>query len=109
MKITGMEWKAFFDDDEAWGGACYDDEIITVNGAEIDGDFDISIVDDDDVIDLIGGVFYDNENRYKSLQSVFMKWRRKQKTAFLLVEVPKELKDSVINAIKNAGGRVKLK
>lgn len=89
MKITGMEWKAFFADDDVWVGACHDDETITVNGVEIDGDFDISTIDDDDVIGLIGGVFYDNENRYKSLQSIFRKWRKSKKTAVLLAEVPK--------------------
>jgi hypothetical protein len=108
VKITGAEWKRFYTDDEAWpDGAWHDGEEITIDGLASD-DVDLSDVPDSAIIKLYGGVMYMNDTEDgPSLEAYFKRWRKRQSTTVLIVEVANELADAVRDAIVAAGGKVR--
>lgn len=64
IKMTGAEWKKFYDDQTVWkGGAYHDDSCILVNGVNVDDDENIEIdkVDDNAVVEIECGLFYESE------------------------------------------------
>jgi hypothetical protein len=111
IKTTGAEWKAFMNDSAHWGECCVEEEIITVNGREVDPySFDVETVADTDNITVDGGYVTDQAKDATgewTLPLFFNKWRKAQSTAYLAVEVPKDKADAVREAIKTAGGKVK--
>ena len=109
VKSTGMEWKKFYFDEEYWpNGAWHEDAEIKLDGNVCSDEVDFMEIADSSVITLSGGVFYPeiHENPLP-LELHFKRWRKKQKTTVLLVEVPNELAVAVVNSIISSGGKVK--
>ena len=109
VKVTGSEWKRFYADAEAWpDGAWHEDEDITVDGKTPGDDFDFSAVPDVAMLTVTGGVVYwKDTDEGPSLEAHFKRWRKRQTTTVLVVEVPHEAAEAVRAAIAAAGGKVR--
>ena len=101
VKLTGSEWNRFYADAEAWpDGAWHEDEEITVDGKAAPDDFDFSAVPDAAMMTLAGGVvFFNGTDDGPSLEAHFKRWRKRQTTIVLVVEVPHEAAEAVRAAI----------
>lgn len=109
VKILGVEFKRYYEDSQAWpDGWWHEDEEITINGFDGDGDVDLSAVKDSDVITLKGGAIYKGGYDFEgsSMESHFKQWRKKQTTAVIVVEVPVEMVDTFRETVAKAGGKV---
>lgn len=111
IKTTGAEFKRFYSDEEFWPedhDVYHDDECITINGEEIDGAYDLAAVPDDSRVNIEGGCVYDGRfpEKEQSFEGYFRKWRKKQSTATLIVEASKDRIDLLVEAIKEAGGKI---
>lgn len=111
VKVTGYEWKKFYTDKdpEFWPeGAWHDDEEVLVNGQEVDGEFSHESVADTDTITITGGIVFmrERDTDGPSLETHFKRWRKKQNTAILMVEVPRGDLEALKAAIAAAGGKV---
>lgn len=110
VRVSGSEWRDFYADKSFWPkGAWHDDEEILVNGHPPGDDFNFDEVDDADILTVSGGIVYPDEDARDgpSLESHFKRWRKRQTTSILIVEVPNESSDAVRAAISAAGGKVR--
>lgn len=106
MKTTGAELKAFWKDESVWPGDSYVDGVyLKINGADGSSE-DVEGMKDDDKIDLVDGYFCDQSDEGESLLTVFRRWRKKQATEMLLVEIPKGKLEELKTALKAIGGKV---
>ena len=109
VKVKGIEWKRFYA--EAWPeGVWHECEEITIDGIEPPDDFDLSAVDDGAQITLAGGIVhldFDGTIEGPSLETYFKRWRKRQTTTVIVVEVPHESAEAVRAAIVAAGGKVR--
>jgi hypothetical protein len=107
-KTTGAEFKAFYEDKTFWPeDVWHEDEEVTIEGAATPEDFDLSSVPDAAKLVLANGyVTNEDGDDLGSFEGYFRKWRKKQTTSFLAVEVPHEKVDAVKAAVIAAGGRV---
>ena len=108
-KTTGAEFKAFYSDEEWWPkGTWHEDEEVSIDGVQADDDTDLSLVADGGRLVLSNGYVTNTEGvDLGSFEGYFRKWRKKQTTAVLAVEVPLNKVESVTAAIIAAGGKVK--
>jgi len=110
IKTNGIEWKAFMNDETHWGECCVEEEVITVNGKEVDPyAFDAETLADTDKITVDGGYVTDQAKGATgewALPVFFGKWREAQTTVYLAVEVHKDRANAVRDAIKSAGGKI---
>lgn len=111
IKTTGAEFKRFYFDKEFWPGVrsvWHDDEYITIDGEKIDGDYNLTLVSDKACMTIEGGIVIDNlfHDKEQSFESYFKKWRKKQSTAIIIVEMHKDKLEEVTIAIKQAGGKI---
>jgi hypothetical protein len=106
IKTTGAEFKRFYDDPSVWGwnGWCEDIELNVNNSIIIDQEID-SLADSDNIQILNGVIYFDDESD-ASLETTFKKWRKRQITTILMVEVPKEKAEALKIEIRNLGGRI---
>jgi hypothetical protein len=112
IKTNGVEFKRFYGDETYWKeGYFVEDELLVVNGVEIDEDnhnFNRDEIKDTDLISISSGYVLDeNCDDVCGLESFFRKWRKFQTTTFLNVEVANDKADAVREAIKALGGKVK--
>lgn len=111
IKTTGAEWKAFNADNVYWAEFCVEEEVVAVNGFEVDPySFEADTLADADKVTVDGGLVSDQadgSDKEYSLDTFFRRWRKQQTTEFLSVEVPKEKAQAVKAAIVAAGGKVK--
>lgn len=95
VKMLGAEWKAFYLDPSIWALGCwFEEELLTVNGVDINSNWDLEQdVKDDDKIVLKGGAFYvtEDDEHPRNFEQVFKQWRKNQMCERFLVVVPKEL------------------
>lgn len=106
-KTTGAEFKAFYYDKAWWSdGTWHEYEEISVDGQPAPEDL-ADISDGAKVVVANGYVTNEAGDDLGSFEGYFRKWRKKQVTAFLAVEVPLEKVESVKSAIIAAGGKVK--
>lgn len=104
IKTTGMELKAFWNDESVWPADSYVDGVyLKVNGKDSDSE-DIGVLNDSDQVVLEDGYFCDANDEGENLLTVFKRWRKKQTTTYLSVSCPKNLEEAVRAAIKAAGG-----
>lgn len=110
-KATGAEWIAFYADKNAWpDDAWHEDEIITVDGVEVDtSEFDESKLSPTARVTVTGGIIYlsDDATDGPTLEAHFRNWRKRQNTVFMAVEVSKINAEKVQAAITAAGGKWK--
>lgn len=106
VNTTGAELKAFYEDDSIWPEGAYHDEVmVSLDGVEM-SDFDIELIPSDSKVKILYGYIHSNnlDEESVSFESHFKKWRKNQKTSFLMVKVDNAIKDKVASAIKAAGG-----
>lgn len=107
-KTTGAEFKSFYSDKAWWPeGVWHEDEEITIEGEAPADDFDLSdVADDARMVLAFGYVANDEGDELGSFEGYFRKWRKKQTTAFLVVEIQLDMVGAVKAAIIAAGGKV---
>lgn len=105
-KTTGLEFNRFYA--EPWPDGQYHEDVeLTINGESKD-EWDDIIINDTDIIVIIGGIVCnDNDGSCVSFESFFKKWRKKQQTRILMVEVTADKLDNLVDVIKSAGGKIK--
>lgn len=109
IRTTGAEWKAFMADNVFWGDYCVEEELVMVNGVQVDvNEWDVKDADDNATIIVEDGYVYDQNDPDKSseLAAWFRKWKRQQSCEVIAIEVPKDKKAAVLAAVKAAGARV---
>lgn len=110
IKTTGAEWKHFYKDPTFWPeGVWHEDEVITVNGEQVDEyDFSHEDVGDEDRMTIDGGYVAGLMGKAEppSLEAYFKRWRKLQRTAFGAVDCPKDKVEAVKASIIAAGGKV---
>lgn len=111
-KATGAEWTAFYASKDAWpDGAWHEDQIITVDGVEVDNsEFDESKLSPTAKLTVSGGIVFLNADATDgpSLEAHFKSWRKKQNTVFMMVEASRADAKKVQAAITAAGGKWKV-
>jgi hypothetical protein len=106
-KTTGLEFKKFMNDPSVWKGGRYlEEEEISVDGGEAGPVDDFDAINDSSVVVVHSGLIGNEDNDYEALEAEFRKWRKRQSTITLVVEVRSDKADKVKKAIKDAGGRV---
>lgn len=108
VRIPGIEWNQYYNDPTAWPeGAWHEEADIAINGITTDADYDLSAVPLDATVVLYGGIVYlPNGQEDLSLETHFKRWRKRQNTIWLLVEVTPNTLKAVRTAITQAGGRM---
>lgn len=108
MKITGKELKLFFADDDFWGDACLEEEIISVDGKIMEETEFIQSVPDNASVRIEEGIVIhsDDDLANIALLNFFKIWQKKQNRERLLVEVNKDKKDALIQIILANGGKI---
>lgn len=114
-KMTGKEWKDFYNDPVYWGPEVwFEGEEITVNGQALDSDDPwgetngLDSMEDTDIVRIAGGIVYLTEDAKDgpSLEKYFLTWRKAQTVTKILVEVRKKEAEYFKQAIKHMGGKV---
>lgn len=111
VKTTGAQWNEFYNDPLTFPGhagvSWHEDEYITVNGVEVDGDMDLSNVEAAAVVTIKGGVVYINDKvQPLSLETYFKEWLKSQHYLFMVVKVHRDFVDAVQSAVAAAGGKI---
>lgn len=110
VKTSGAEWKRFYSDSEFWpDGVTHTDGILTINGEVIDDDdYADSLIEASARVTISDGVVFlhEDDTDGPTLEAYFKRWRKKQTTAYLVVEVIHEKVETVIQSIQQAGGKV---
>lgn len=119
VKTTGLEFKAFYNDDAYWnrlldegdkdsGEVWHEDLELEVNGKVQDDSFCVeSDLRDEDVVRINAGVILSTSQVMpRSFEGYFKAWRKDNDTAYVMVKVPKSKLDAVMDAVKQAGGSI---
>ena len=115
VKLTSAEMKALYADKGVFPKGSYvEDEVIWVNGEEIDTfDFEIDKLQNTDAVLIYGGSLYNRSPRMwdgrgpgESFEAEIRRWLKARKIVSFLVTVDKSKEEAVRLAIKKAGGKV---
>jgi len=110
VKVSGKEWKRFYEDDSAWFGNAYHDDVqITIDGIDGNDVPDLGKIDDNAKVVLSGGLFFPNdavETKPLDLVAVFKKWLARQKMSAVVVDIPKDKIDVLKEFLKQIGGKL---
>ena len=109
VKTTGAEFKRFYNDKEFWPeGTWHEDELITVDGDDQEGGFDVDALRDESEVRIEDGVVFGPQfdQNEPSFEAYFKRWKKKQTTTVFVVECDIAKADAVKAAVKAAGGRV---
>lgn len=110
IKVTGAEFKRFYDDGPWWTGETFhEDADLSINGTLRPDGIDSDSVQDTDEVTISGGVMLGpewEEGEGPSLEEYFERWRKAQTTEIFSVECDKTIVDAVKAAIRQAGGKV---
>ncbi len=113
VKTTGAEFKRFYSDLDFWpeddGKTYHEDEDIIVNGKEFCDDDESISIDDTATVTISGGIVLSQkwlDEDAPSLETYFKRWRKKQATAYLVVEVERSREGELRAAILAAGGKI---
>lgn len=110
VKMSGAEWKRFFNDESVWSkGAFMDDTEILVDGKDDpDGDVDLSKIDDNVEVTVRGGAYFESYNAdYRDLVKVIREWQIRQTFVWISVEIPKGKEEELAAFVKSIGGKIK--
>lgn len=108
-KTTGAEWNAFYQDAEFWPeGRWHEEEEVTLNGHPVGEDFAFEAAMDTDVLVVSGGVVFDEDvvGDLCSLEALFKRWKKKQSTVRIVMEVPKEKEQEFRESMKSGGWKI---
>lgn len=112
VKVTGAEFKRFYNDDAWWpeadGGTWHEDVSFSVDGKEVSDGFDPSAVADSAQVSFDGGAVLGNPvgGGTPTMDTYFKRWRKAQATRMLVIEVDVTKLDAVTAAVVAAGGKV---
>jgi hypothetical protein len=107
VKVSGAEWKRYYDDKVAWPEEAYhDDTVILVDGKLPGDDFDLGEVADTAVLEVQNGFVIFPDGRDEDLQDHFERWRIGQSEVFCVFRAPKNALEAIRTAIVAAGGTV---
>jgi len=109
VKMKGVEWNAFYNDSSVWvPNVWHDDMLISVDGQEIDDDFDN--IDPKANVTIESGVIYfsdiPSEENSASVEAVIRKWRKNQKFKTICVEIPNDMFYAVCEQLKKDGCKI---
>lgn len=107
IKTSRQEWIAFGnpDNDKEWcGDWSMEDEVLTVNGVEGDGD-SVHHASDSDTIVLVSGTIFKGDRGHADLLPYFKRWRSRQTVVHLAVSVPKDKEAEFLKLLKSCGGK----
>lgn len=113
-KTTGVEFKRFYNDKSIWPDSLWhDDEEIIVDGESYEGELD-SIPDASQVSISAGAVMFSGPDDKcpwgskdgPSFESYFKRWKKSQSIGTMVIEFDLKIRDSMISAIKSAGGKI---
>jgi len=117
-KLTGVQFKAFINDEKYWGEHIVDDEVVSINGEIFDqysdeDIFDRKIADDDKIIIIEGSIYFEDDGfKYTKKHQdsmvdfgAFAKaWLKKQSTLSLVISFSREIEDQVRKSLKEIKG-----
>lgn len=113
VKTTGAEFKSYITslDPAFWPeDSYYDDDVLIVDGVDVSEQYDFVVRDmpDSARVTIECGTVYKNANDREgvSLAAHFKRWRKAQHTAFLAIEVPKNMLESIREMVRAAGGKI---
>jgi hypothetical protein len=106
VKTNGAEFNEFYNDPNMWlSGIFHADVLITVDGKEVDEYEDLP---NEAIVTITGGwISNDGGQDLGTMEAAFKRWRSKQGLAYMVVTCKREIADSVRDAVKLAGGKVK--
>jgi len=108
-KTTGEEFLRFYLDPRVWpAGAYHEDEIILVDGQEAPED--LATVPSNSMVSIDGGDYYDSEfcRESQSFELVFRKWKKKQSTVSVVIEVDKTRYEDLKEMLRSFDAKVKI-
>ena len=104
VKTSGAELKAFFDDDSFWpSDTYYDGSMFVVDGAKYEDD--LCKIDDFANVVIDGVVVIERKDRRINLARFFNKWKERQTTETVVVEVQKSRVTELLDAVRLAGAK----
>jgi hypothetical protein len=107
VKLSGAEFRRFFDDPAVWGRETYyEDAVLRVNGRDVDSwpDFDHQKVADCDVVTFQGGFLANAPQGVpEALEACVRWWVRRQNLRQLVIEVPAHKLPAVREALAALG------
>lgn len=110
IRTNGAEFKKFYSDANYWkNGIYHEEELIEVDGVELNADDDFNEIPDTAHVRVSYGVVYADENNHNELcsfESYFRKWRKEQRTDCFVVKCTKESSDELKVLIKAHGGQI---
>lgn len=102
IKTTGAEFKAYYNDPNAWPeGYWHEDEELTIDGVQYD-DWDADTIKDAAQIKLNYGVVYPEG---RSMEQHFRAWRKAQSNRIVIISVPNEKESELKAFVSSIGGR----
>ena len=109
MRMKGVEWNAFFNDEEVWKpGIWFEGLVLSIDGREEEDVFDD--LDPKASVTIESGVIYfkedPEEKDAESFESVIRKWRKKQKFKTICVEIPNDQFSAVCDQLKKDGCKI---
>lgn len=107
MKVTGAEFKKFYNDSSIWTEGVYHEEVVfAVNGVVVDELSDPLL--DTDIVSFSGGFITNEDNaNLGTFTGAFRKWKKKRSAALFVVECDINNVNHVKQCIHQAGGKVK--
>lgn len=107
-KMTGAEFKAFMKSD--WDallgvtGAYVDDSRVTVDGVNEPEDTDT--IPDTAKVEIHYGCIMANEDVDLSFEAAYIRWKKKQTTTIMCIEVPNEAVEALLKTLAELKGKV---
>lgn len=112
VKMTGKQFKAFYDDPAVWGPrdakdpTYCDATVISVDGEEME-DWDCDKIDDAaSVVVMCGDMLEQGRGIPNTFDGAARWWLKRQSTVSFVVECHKDAREAVEAAVKAAGGKV---
>ncbi|OGU22501.1 MAG: hypothetical protein A2580_08935 [Hydrogenophilales bacterium RIFOXYD1_FULL_62_11] len=105
IKTTGAEFKQWLESD--WGqDAWWEDNVVKVDGAYVDDDYDHSTIPDASAVVLEQGLIL-TEKGAKNVDAVrhFRAWRAAQEHTYVVVKVPKDQLDAFLATLPSFGAK----
>jgi len=108
MRISGFEFKKFYNDNQYWGDEQYwDGQILVTQAGKTIDDIDLTTIDDDSLVNISGAaVFLHSEHEGILFTTYFRKWRKQQSIRHLLVEIHESKVTKLKSYIRSLGGKV---
>lgn len=104
--MSGSEFKAYYDDQEAWpDGSYHDDTVILIDGKATES-VEADKLAPDAVVEIQSGMVFLPDGRDVDFVDHAEKWRAKQSGVYGQFYAPKDKLAAVLEAIKGAGGQV---